>query len=139
MFIKLLIIKFILAASPFSTSHVESNRVPNDVRRWRSTSIDFHLVLSHLLRRTNLEVVDDRVISRIDGCVGIRQKRKRNINNQFNSILCFRDTLSSLETNILLSLTSKSLGSPKRCTSIITFVSITEKLHLRPVYQTINP
>lgn len=45
-FIKLLIIKFILAASPFNTSHVESNHVPNDVRRWRSTSIDFHLVLS---------------------------------------------------------------------------------------------
>ena len=103
-------------------------------------SFGFILVLaSHLLKHTNLEVVDDRIISRIDGCVGIRQKRKRNINKQFNSILCFRDTLSSLETNILLSLASKSLGSPKRCTSIITFVSITEKLHLCPFYQTINP
>ena len=52
-------------------------------------------------------------ISQIDGCIGKTEKKKRVINKQSlnSSILCFGDTLSSLETNILLSLTHESLGS----------------------------
>ena len=44
-------------------------------------SVDFVVVLaSHLLKRLNLKVVDDRGISQIDGCVG--KTAKKGINNK---------------------------------------------------------